>query len=576
MNNKNRFSIILVALTSILALITIFSFFFQNDYFYITQREPQTAISSYYMSHEDLGFGDYITPVMGYPWAIPMEFPLYQYMVAQVNNPLISLDDTGRLLGFLFFVLSIWVIYAILGKLNFSPNHKWLLLAFVISSPIYLSYSLSFTIETTALLFSLCYLYLFLHYRQDRKILFLILGVLCGTLASLSKVTTWCVTCGLIVLVIAYETYKNKKAREVNIRDLILKSLFIFIPLIIAYVWVQYSDSIKVQNPLGTLITSSALSNWNYGTLAQKLSIGNWVYFTGRSLIGVFGILGPIIPFYLLYILIRKWKNLDNKLMILAVVITFFSGPVIFTNVYFEHDYYIIAGGIYLIFGFFLISRESIKKSFIILLISCNLLTTFVYLSLKQINYQDPINRDIVKVIKGLPQTYPIIVFGAFFDSFIPYYAQNKALQTLDEDFQSPRFQNSFALMKDKGVGAVIIKSSKFHKIGFQTADALGLEGRFELTQNVFICYKTELAQHFNLIPSKAHQISNQKIDRFLKEFNFRGNRLIVNFNKHNLMSLIFHYSNSIYTFDFKHGLQIFHPRRHMVNKKKVFLKIED
>jgi hypothetical protein len=40
-------------------------------------RQTQTAITSYWMMQEGWQL-DYQTPVAGYPWAIPFEFPLIQ------------------------------------------------------------------------------------------------------------------------------------------------------------------------------------------------------------------------------------------------------------------------------------------------------------------------------------------------------------------------------------------------------------------------------------------------------------------------------------------------------------------
>ena len=41
-------------------------------------RQTQTAISTYYMAEDASVFADYITPVLGKPWRIPMELPIYQ------------------------------------------------------------------------------------------------------------------------------------------------------------------------------------------------------------------------------------------------------------------------------------------------------------------------------------------------------------------------------------------------------------------------------------------------------------------------------------------------------------------
>jgi hypothetical protein len=49
-------------------------------------RQTQTAISAYYMVGNPSVFLDYITPVLGKPWRIPMEVPFYQWIFARWSN----------------------------------------------------------------------------------------------------------------------------------------------------------------------------------------------------------------------------------------------------------------------------------------------------------------------------------------------------------------------------------------------------------------------------------------------------------------------------------------------------------
>lgn len=86
---------------SIISLSIIFYFYFKNDNFYITLREPQTAISSVYMTLNPM---KYITPIMGYPWEIPMEFPIFQYIVFLLNFLPFNLEDIGKFISLISFI----------------------------------------------------------------------------------------------------------------------------------------------------------------------------------------------------------------------------------------------------------------------------------------------------------------------------------------------------------------------------------------------------------------------------------------------------------------------------------------
>lgn len=80
-------------------------------------RQTQTAITAQYFSglHD---FLFYITPVLGPPWSIPFEFPLYQGIVKFlyiITN--FSLETCGRIVSIVFFLLCFWPINRILNFL---------------------------------------------------------------------------------------------------------------------------------------------------------------------------------------------------------------------------------------------------------------------------------------------------------------------------------------------------------------------------------------------------------------------------------------------------------------------------
>ena len=59
-------------------------------------RQTQTALTSYWMLKEGWQLA-YQTPVLGYPWEIPLEFPIFQTIVAFVVWLAdLPLDPTGR------------------------------------------------------------------------------------------------------------------------------------------------------------------------------------------------------------------------------------------------------------------------------------------------------------------------------------------------------------------------------------------------------------------------------------------------------------------------------------------------
>src|SRR5258707_9909004 len=73
-------------------------------------RPAQTVISIPYMLRGE-GWLTTPMPILGEPWTIPLEFPLYQWLVALVVWATgISVDASGRLISGLFAVGTIWPV----------------------------------------------------------------------------------------------------------------------------------------------------------------------------------------------------------------------------------------------------------------------------------------------------------------------------------------------------------------------------------------------------------------------------------------------------------------------------------
>lgn len=76
-------------------------------------RQTQTAITSYWFIREGYKLACE-TPIAGYPWLLPFEFPLYQAVVAAVSQITgWPLGMVGRLVSYMFLLSCIPVASAI-------------------------------------------------------------------------------------------------------------------------------------------------------------------------------------------------------------------------------------------------------------------------------------------------------------------------------------------------------------------------------------------------------------------------------------------------------------------------------
>jgi hypothetical protein len=102
---------------------------------------------------------------------------------------------------------------------------------------------------------------------------------------------------------------------------------------------------VKLDNPIGISMTSSAMSGWNYGSIADRLSLKLWletIYLRNihQSSLYIIGSLAIILSLF-------KLKDSHTKKIILLFVLLFFLPFFIFTNLHIRHNYYQIANSLF-------------------------------------------------------------------------------------------------------------------------------------------------------------------------------------------------------------------------------------
>ena len=88
----------------------------------VREREVQTLLSAHFIQQENDFSPAYPVPVVGRPWAIPVEFPFYQWAAVVVSNLTgQELAATGRALGLLCFYLALPALFLALRDLGLTP-----------------------------------------------------------------------------------------------------------------------------------------------------------------------------------------------------------------------------------------------------------------------------------------------------------------------------------------------------------------------------------------------------------------------------------------------------------------------
>jgi hypothetical protein len=322
-------------------------------------RESQTALTAYHMVGHRYALA-YETPVLGPPWSIPYEFPLYQGAVAALAT--VSgwpVDETGRLVARLFFLLTLLPCYVLLGRLGVSRPCRLVVLALLLASPFYIFWSRTFLIESTALFLAMCYLAFALAYLDNPRWAPGLAALSFGVLAGVVKITT-CFVVSLLLVLAVVGVLRSFFAGRLTARALggrlAALAILLAVPAGTALLWTRFADAQKEQNQFGRFLTSDGLTTWNFGTREQRLSTATWNEVLGRSPLAVphpghFAPGGGAIGVGVLALACLAAAGLARRrvLPVAACLLAYFVPPLVFTNLYWFHEYYPFANHIFLI-----------------------------------------------------------------------------------------------------------------------------------------------------------------------------------------------------------------------------------
>lgn len=396
-------------------------------------RQTQTAITTFWFLKDGITF-PYLTPIFGWPWAIPLEFPTYQilvYLFSRFFN-VSNLDLAGRVVSLFFYYLSFIPLYQILKNVRIDINAILCVFTVVLVMPIFIFWSRTFMIESTALFFALTFIALVLSYEQESTYfnIKLLLTFIISILAVLTKITTFLVA--LLFLFYYVLFYFNFK-KMISKRILVLVITVAF-TILIGVAWTSYTDEIKMMNPIGEVITSDNLSNWNFGTLDQRTNIDNYVHILKH----IFQNSAPLIFILILLPGMLFFKELKYRKLILIGLLSYLLSFMIFFNLYYVHNYYWYANSIFLAISIGLLfanilhyfERSILMHLIIISMISIGIMGYFKsYYKAQVDNYDQHKTIVISQIIKKYTNSNDIIFVKGFdWSSELPYYSERKAV----------------------------------------------------------------------------------------------------------------------------------------------------
>lgn len=400
-------------------------------------RQAQTAITTYYIDQQNNFSLLYETPVLGKPWvSILLEVPIYEWSVVLLSRATgLPHVVAARTVSATCFYLLLPAIYLLLGRLAVPKVRRLLVLALVLSAPVYIYYSRAFLMDSMALMCCIWFLLGFVRTMDERRGSWLLLTIVAGTGAALIKSAVLAVWLIPAAAYGAWRLWQDVRARTgwvVPLKTLLWGLATVVVALGSLRWWITYTDPIKAAHASAWIFTSENLSLGNWGLFDPRplFSAELWRRLLGcweqaimsRWLIGLGLLVGLALPAV-------RWRVLGTGGM-------FFLAQFLFPHAYADQDYYFYSCAVFLhvALGFTLLgildSRLPRWVVVLVLLVPFAAQVTTYWQGYRQ--GQSTWHQGgypFTDVLRELtPRNSVIIVAGADWAAMTPLYAQRKAL----------------------------------------------------------------------------------------------------------------------------------------------------
>jgi len=436
-------------------------------------RQTQTALTAYWLLKGGPWIA-YLTPVLGAPWSVPFEFPVYQLITAAVAAIGVPLDAAGRLVAFGFFLGALWPLRVLFDELKLGRVSFLATAILFLTCPLYLYWSRAFLMETCALFFAMVWLALLVRYLNRGDWTAVAGGLAAGCLAILAKSTTLpaftVLGCAIAAVMLGREWLAGE--RNASLVGCVSVAAMVGLPYLVGFIWTTYSDAIKTANEIGRLHTTRAMWDFYFGNLQQKFSANLW-FDTVRvrvipDTLGSISLLGLVV----------LGATLTSRRTLVAAtgaLVGFVVPFLVFTNVHVVHNYYQVANAIFLVAAVGLgIGRiyDSGQRAVALLLIAAIAASQlyFFYNRFFPELIADHSNNRLLRIAQiARDATQPgqsLIVIGDLWSSAIPYYAERKGL-VLDTWFPLQRvFADPQRYLGDAPLGGIVYCIDKLPTYG--------------------------------------------------------------------------------------------------------------
>lgn len=432
-------------------------------------RQSQTALTTLFVQREHNFSLAYPTPVLGKPWSIPMEFPLYQWTVSVVSSATgLPLIQSARAVSCVCFYLALPAIWLLLRRLRLAPTQRWVALSLMLSCPLYVFYARAFLIETMALMFSLWFLQGFIAAVEERSSFWIVVANVAGVGAGLVKVTTFML---YLVPAAGCSIFWLWQTRPFPARSSAAGSRFwrtigwigacVALPFVATWWWVKLADMVKALNPSGAQLISSSMNSYHFGTWQNRLSSELWLAHWKTLTTNLTPIAGLLIVSCVAVVFGGRWRK-----WILGIAALFVAAPMTFPVLYAWHEYYFVANGVLLLVaGGLALSAlvESTLSRWVVwsVIFGMHAIQCWGYFHFLYPTQRLPFEggSGLTRLLRDITDPQDVLLIaGNDWSSVIPFYAERRALMIRTHLENDPAYlDRAFAGVADESVPVLIL-----------------------------------------------------------------------------------------------------------------------
>jgi len=292
-------------------------------------RQTQTAYTAVLYAERGIDLLRPPLPVLGPPGIIPLEFPLFQAAGALLMNAGLEADLAMRLTGLLTFVVTAVLVFALARRLLSLGVALVALAAFLFNAHAWV-YGRASLIEYLAAGSGVAFLLLAMRWTETARPHHWALALLAGSLATLVKITT-----GGFYLLPALLLRRSDGRfgfQSPGTWTLVGGAA------VVGLGWSAYAQGVRVETPAAAFLSVQNQPAWLFGTLDQRLDLGEWRV----PLVAMLMLTGSGLVAWAPLAVLRARAH-PRAPFVLALMAAAVAPPLILFNLYAVHDYYFAA-----------------------------------------------------------------------------------------------------------------------------------------------------------------------------------------------------------------------------------------